>query len=105
MKVSVIIPFAGTSPSPDELAARNAAMASLDEVGIGTRIGAGGGMGEMDYSYRVTDEPAARSAIERIPDLSGGTDHAFASCAVSAQARPAMAATKCARSEPMRLGE
>ena len=65
MERSVNIPVAGMWPSPEELAARNAAMASLDAVGIGTCTGAGGGMGEMDFSYRVTDEVGCdRPAIE-----------------------------------------
>jgi hypothetical protein len=66
MNISVNIPVAGTWPSPEELAARNAVMASLNELGIGTFTGSGGGMGEMDFSYRVTDESAALSAVERV---------------------------------------
>ena len=64
--VLVRIPVANTWPSPQEVAARNLATKALSESGIGVCTGAGGGMGEMDFSYRVADEAVARSEIVRI---------------------------------------
>jgi len=63
-RLSVTIPAAGTWPTADELAARNAVTRALDAAGIGTCIGAGGGLGEMDFSYEVCDESTARRAID-----------------------------------------
>jgi len=61
--VYVTIPIAGMWPTVAELAARNAVTDALAAAGIGTCIGAGGGGGEMDFSFSVADEQAARTAI------------------------------------------
>ena len=62
--VWVTIPTAGAWPTPAELATRDAIIAALSAVGIGSCTGAGGGGGEMDFSFRVGDEHAACTAIE-----------------------------------------
>ena len=64
LQVFVTVPTASAWPSPSELAARNAVTDAITASGVGTCTGAGGGMGEMDFSYRVTDEAATRAAIE-----------------------------------------
>jgi hypothetical protein len=64
-EISVTIPCATTWPTSEELSARNAAMKEVDAAAIGKCTGAGGGMGEMDFCYRVDDEFAARTAIEQ----------------------------------------
>jgi hypothetical protein len=64
VSVWVTIPTAGAWPAPDELTARNAVAESLTAAGIGTCTGSGGGGGEMDFSFRVADEKAARAAID-----------------------------------------
>jgi hypothetical protein len=61
--VSVSIATAGTWPAPSELTSRNAVTDALTDAGIGTCTGAGGGGGEMDFSFRVSDVEAARAAI------------------------------------------
>jgi len=61
--VWVMIPLAGTWPNREELAARNAVTDALTAAGIGSCTGAGGGQGEMDFSFQVDDENAARAAI------------------------------------------
>lgn len=61
--VWVAIPTAATWPTPAELAARDAVTDELSAAGIGSCTGAGGGGGAMDFSFRVTDEQAARAAI------------------------------------------
>ncbi len=62
--VWVTIPIAGAWPGPAELTARNAVTAALTAAGTGVCTGAGGGGGEMDFSFRVADEQAARVAID-----------------------------------------
>ncbi len=62
-RVCVSISVAGTWPSREELTMRNAVTDALDAAEIGKCTGAGGGRGEMDFSYRVSDEQAAREAI------------------------------------------
>jgi hypothetical protein len=42
---------------------RNAVTDALDAAEIGKCTGAGGGRGEMDFCYQVSDEQAARAAI------------------------------------------
>jgi hypothetical protein len=64
LSISVTIPVAGSWPSADELTLRNRVTAALTEVGIGKCKGAGGGCGEMDFSYNVSDEQVARTAID-----------------------------------------
>lgn len=59
----VSIPVASTWPSSDELVARNTVTDALEADGIGTCTGAGGGLGEMDFSFEVSDESAARASI------------------------------------------
>ena len=62
--LSVEMPISGeTFPNPAELKARNKIIDALDKRRIGKFIGAGGGMGAMDFSYVVSDEEAARAAI------------------------------------------
>jgi hypothetical protein len=63
VQVFVTIPTISNWPTADELAARNAVTVALSAAGIGSCTGAGGGRGEMDFSYRVADESAARAAI------------------------------------------
>jgi hypothetical protein len=60
----VTIPTAGAWPAPAELKARNTVTDALTAAGIGTCTGSGGGGGEMDFSFRVSDEQAARAAID-----------------------------------------
>ena len=64
VQVFVTIPVTPAWPSPEELRARNSVIAAIDAARVGTCTGAGGGRGEMDFSYRVADEQAARAAIE-----------------------------------------
>jgi hypothetical protein len=61
--LEITIPIASTWPSRDELAARNTVEHALKSASIGKCTGAGGGMGQMHLTYRVTDESAARAAI------------------------------------------
>jgi len=60
----VTIPTAGAWPAPTELTARNAVTDALTAAGIGTCTGAGGGGGEMDFSFRIADEQTARAEID-----------------------------------------
>lgn len=62
-QLTVTIKLAETWPSPKELAARNSVTDALDAAKIGKCIGAGGGMGEMDFAYDVTDESFARNEV------------------------------------------
>ena len=62
--VFVTIPVAATWPTREELILRNAITDSLESLGIGTFTGAGGGMGEMDFSFQVHDVPAFHVAVE-----------------------------------------
>lgn len=62
-EIFVEIPISGEWPSPEEVNARNAVIDELDQLGIGDFIGSGGGMGIMDFSYRVTDERLAQQSI------------------------------------------
>jgi hypothetical protein len=65
--LEVEIPLAGDGfPSRQELAARNKITDELDRRKIGGFVGAGGGMGAMDFSYLVEDEAAARRVIEEV---------------------------------------
>lgn len=61
--VWVTIRTAGAWPTRAELTARNAVTDAVAAAGIGTCTGSGGGGGEMDFSFRVADEQAARAAI------------------------------------------
>ncbi len=61
--VCVSIPVARNWPSREELMMRNTVTDALDAAEIGKCTGAGGGRGEMDFSYQVSDEQAARAAI------------------------------------------
>ena len=63
--VSVHIPLATTWPTREEIAARDKVTDALNSNGIGKMTGAGGGMGEMDFSFQVADESTARSEIDR----------------------------------------
>jgi len=65
--LSVEIPLAGDGfPSEKELNARNKITDELDRRKLGQFVGAGGGMGAMDFSYIVTDEPQARQTITEV---------------------------------------
>jgi hypothetical protein len=72
--LSVEIPLSGDGfPNPAELKARNQITDALDKQRIGVFVGAGGGMGAMDFSYVVEDEQLARDRIsaaikKRLPD-------------------------------------
>ncbi len=63
--VFVSIPVAAAWPSAEELDARDAVIAAVGAAAAGTCTGSGGGLGVMDFSYRVADPTAARAAIER----------------------------------------
>lgn len=63
-QVFVEIPVDGEWPSPEDLNARDAVIDALDQRNIGEFIGSGGGLGNMDFSYRVSNEEVARQAIE-----------------------------------------
>jgi hypothetical protein len=67
-ELEVTIPTASTLPSRDELALRNAVEATLNQTGVGICSGAGGGMGEMQLTFRAADQtamPLARAAVDR----------------------------------------
>ena len=62
--LEITIPIASTWPTREELNAQNAVESALVPVGIGKCTGAGGGMGQMDLTYRVDDDtqvPAAQA--------------------------------------------
>ncbi len=64
--LEITIPIASTWPTREELNARNAVESALVAAGIGKCTGAGGGMGQMDLTYRVDDDtqvPAAHALI------------------------------------------
>jgi hypothetical protein len=61
--IEVEMSVASKWPSTAESARRNRVIERLDAIGIGTCTGAGGGMGKMDFSYRVADDVTAREAI------------------------------------------
>ena len=63
-QVFVEIAVDGEWPSPEDLKARDAVIDALDQRNIGEFIGSGGGMGNMEFSYRVSNEETARQAIE-----------------------------------------
>ncbi len=66
--LEITIPVSAKWPTRDELAARNAVEAALNSAGIGIVSGVGGGMGEMELAYRVTDESKiadARASIDQ----------------------------------------
>ena len=60
--LNVVIPVSHNWPTSDELNARNAVIRQLKH--IGTSNGAGGGCGQMDFALKVSDEIAARRAID-----------------------------------------
>jgi hypothetical protein len=61
--LSVSMPVASQFPNSDELAKRNQIIDELKRQGVGEFGGAGGGFGEMDFSFNVKDEAAAREMI------------------------------------------
>jgi len=64
----IAIPIANKWPTSEELQARNAVEAALDAASVGICTGAGGGMGQVDLTFRVDDQemvPAAREVIDR----------------------------------------
>ncbi len=63
--IVVEIPLVATRRPREEITARNAVTEELSGLAIGTCTGAGGGMGSMDFSYRIADESKARAAIEQ----------------------------------------
>ena len=62
-KILVSIPVADTFPNREELAARNDVTDSLDEIGFGKFIGAGGGFNQMDFEYDVADAEIAKEQL------------------------------------------
>jgi hypothetical protein len=67
LHLMVNIPIAGDGfPNEDELNARNKIIDELDRRKFGHFVGAGGGMGAMDFSYVVTDEQAARQMVSEV---------------------------------------
>ena len=66
LSIEVEMPVAYEWPSTAESARRNHVIERLDATGIGKCIGAGGGMGKMDFLYRVVDEVTAREAITAV---------------------------------------
>ena len=65
--LEIAIPIASTWPTRDELVARNAVETALIAAAVGQCTGAGGGMGMMDLTYRVDNEPSipiARAIID-----------------------------------------
>lgn len=67
LHLMVNIPVAGEGfPNEAELNARNKIIDELDRRRFGHFIGAGGGMGAMDFSYVVTDEQAARQMVSEV---------------------------------------
>ncbi len=64
--IFVDIPVDGDWPSAADMEARNAVIDALDEQKIGVFVGAGGGMGAMDFSYNVSDADAAKKIIEEL---------------------------------------
>jgi Immunity protein 26 len=65
--LTITIPIDAEWPTSKQLAARNKVEAALGASGIMHSSGAGGGLGEMDLSFRVDDDsrvPAARAKIE-----------------------------------------
>ena len=70
--LEIEIPIASTWPTREELQARNTVEAALDAAAVGKCTGAGGGMGQMDLTYRVDKESAvatARVAIDEAMKL------------------------------------
>ena len=61
----ITIPTKSIWPSAEELAARSQVENELRSAKIGHCTGAGGGRGEMDLSFNVDDEFAARAAVDR----------------------------------------
>jgi Immunity protein 26 len=65
--ITITIPVASDWPTSKELARRNKVEAALEASKIMQCTGAGGGLGEMDLTYRVDDDSrvaAARAKIE-----------------------------------------
>jgi len=59
----VSIPVADAFPNREELAARNDITDSLDAIGFGKFIGAGGGFNQMDFEYDVADTEIAKKQL------------------------------------------
>jgi hypothetical protein len=65
--LSASMPVAsGKFPSREEVMVRNTIIDVLNKRGLGKFSGAGGGMGEMDFSFHVEDESTARRMIEDV---------------------------------------
>ena len=62
-RLELTIPVASTWPSHEELTARNAVEDALNLADVGSFVGAGGGMGQMDLCFDVDDEASARAVI------------------------------------------
>jgi hypothetical protein len=60
--LTIKIPIASEWPTSKELALRNKVGAALDASGNGQCTGAGGGLGEMDLSFRVDDDSRVLAA-------------------------------------------
>lgn len=59
----VSIPVAESFPNSEELDARNAVTDSLDALGFGSFVGAGGGFSQMDFEYEVDDPEVAKQQV------------------------------------------
>ena len=64
--LSVLIPIATTWPTAIDLAARDTIIDALSTAKIGKCTGAGGGMGEMDFSFDVSDLAVSTASIHAI---------------------------------------
>lgn len=64
--VLVTIVTASSWPDPAELKLRNAVTNALMAASLGTHTGSGGGLGEMDFSFRVADAQVASAVIDDI---------------------------------------
>jgi hypothetical protein len=63
VELEITIPIAAEWPSKEELIARNAVEDTLNSNDTGVCSGAGGGMGKMHLTYRVSDEATGRRVI------------------------------------------
>jgi hypothetical protein len=66
LSISVEIPVEGDWPSAEDMDARNAVIDELDESGFGEFVGAGGGLGAMDFQYDVADAEQAKRQVAEV---------------------------------------
>lgn len=67
--LAVRIDLDDSLPIASELENRNNVEEALDAYRLGKCLGAGVGMGQMDFGYEVDDVPAAKAAIQSIMRL------------------------------------